>query len=679
MAVHLNTAVSALPGIGAQGQKDLRALGITQAEDLLFYVPFRYDDYSVIKTINRLKAGETVTVRATVDTVEVRPAARNPKITMTEAYVSDITGQLKVIWFNQPWLIKTLKEGRAVSLAGRVDNRYGLTLVNPVHEPPDKDVITGRILPVYGLTGSLSMNRMRAAVEAAMPAVSELEDWIPLRILETEGYMKLDEAVRIVHVPRDREQLAQAIERLKFNELFFHQVLFAEIRHDRKKRLCYSIPIDKEKLKQFVVQLPFAFTQAQRRAAWQIVKDLSGSQPMNRLLEGDVGSGKTVVAAMAIDRVVSCGYRVLYLAPTEILARQQQDVLQCFLSNHEIGLLTRSQSRVGDSEAQRDTVRQARCIVGTHALLQESFTTDEVALVVVDEQHRWGVKQRHALLEQDRKVTPHLLSMSATPIPRSLALTLYGDLDVSVIDQMPEGRIPVATAIVGQAQKEGMWSYVAQQIKNGAQAFVVCPLIDPSEKVDRSSVQDTKKRLLKGPLKGLRLEMLHGRMKSDEKEAIIRDFRDGKIDVLVCTTVVEVGVDIPGATIMIVLDAEKFGLAQLHQLRGRVGRSDARSYCYVLSGPEAGETAMERLRVFASMSDGFKLADEDLRLRGPGNLFGNAQSGFPDFQLATPADIDLMRKARDWALRLYDENPTFTDDPLIRRKIKTTLENTHLE
>ncbi len=680
MAIHLNSSVAELPGVGAKAVIDLRSLGIASIRDLLSYVPFRYDDYSTTKDIRDLKADDVVTIAGRIDAIEARPASRNKKMMLIEAIVSDETGEINVVWFNQPWLTKTLRVGRRISLAGRIDTKFGRTLASPVWEPEGEHVLTGRLIPVYGLSGSLTMGRLRSAIASALPAANELVDWLPVDVIEQEQFPSYVEAITSVHVPVDRVSLDRSIERLKFNELFLHQMLFAQVRRDRKKRSSFSVPINEDSLKRFVSHLPFQLTQAQRKACWEVVQDLEKDIPMNRLLEGDVGSGKTVVAAMAISRVLEEGHRVLYLAPTELLADQQQRALQKFLPSQTIGLLTRSRARIGLESVSRDEVEQgtASCIVGTHTLLQDAFTTTNLALVIVDEQHRFGVKQRHALLQRQGEQAPHLLSMSATPIPRSLALTLYGDLDLSILDELPVGRKQVATAVVPVDQREGMWKHVLEQVLSGRQVFVVCPLIDPSDATGSDSVVQTKKDLKAGPLKACTMEILHGKLKADEKETIMERFRSGEVQVLVATTVVEVGVDIPNASVMVIFGAERFGLAQLHQLRGRVGRSDYQSYCYLLPGPVFGST-LERLQALESTANGFELAEKDLQFRGPGNVFGDAQSGFPDFQLATPADVELMKKARDHAAQLLQKDESLQSHPLIRDMIRSVNDSVHLE
>ncbi|MBI2473321.1 ATP-dependent DNA helicase RecG [Candidatus Uhrbacteria bacterium] len=682
MAIHLTSPLSDLPGIGQKALVDLRALGMRSVRDLLWYLPFRYDDFSRICGAGQVKAGDTVTVMGTLQSLTSRPAKKRG-LKIIEGMIADETGKLSVIWFNQSYLEKSLSVGMKLSLAGRVDNRMGLSLLNPVIErSAHTGTHTGRIVPIYGLTGTLTMRRLRDGMKAALPAADEYSDWVPAKIIESEGYPSLAQALRDIHFPSSKQDLESAISRLKFDELFLHQLLFARVRSERSQKSALPIPFDESFLKAFVQSLPFNLTIAQRKAIWEIVQDLEKDHPMNRLLEGDVGSGKTVVAAAAAASVLHAGERVVYLAPTEILASQQQAALMRLL-NEPVGLLTRTQHKVGMEPIAKETLisqinmGQVKCVVGTHALLQDQVNFSDVRLVIVDEQHRFGVEQRHALL-QTEGLAPHLLSMTATPIPRSLALTIYGDLDLSILNQMPEGRKPVATAVVLESQRRGMWSHVHEQIKQGQQVFVVCPLIDPSDTLGVKSVTEVAKELKNGPLKTVSSATLHGRLKSDEKEKIITAFRDGEIDLLVSTTVVEVGVDIPNANVMVIIGAERFGLAQLHQLRGRVGRSDIQSYCYLLPEQLSGTTEM-RLRAMEQTTDGFKLAQKDLELRGAGNVFGNAQSGFPDFQLATIQDTDIMKKARDKADELLGEDPSLKQHSLILEKIDRSFEEVHLE
>jgi len=681
--MHLSSSVAELPGIGGKAFVDFKNLGISTVRDLLLSVPFRYDDFSDVRAISHVQAGKPVTVEGTIISIKSRPS-KNRHMMIVEATLEDETGTLPIMWFNQAYLLETMRPGMPFSLSGTVDYRFKRSMMNPVYEPIGRRLITGRIVPVYSLSGSLKMNRVRGAIKTALSAVQEFDEWLPSDISAEEKFPGLSTAIASIHFPQSQNDLASAIDRLKFDELFLHQMMFAQVRRERTIRSAYAIAVDEHALKTFVAGLPFELTPAQRLAAWEIVQDLAKPHPMNRLLQGDVGSGKTVVAAIAASRVMAEKKLVVYLAPTEILAGQQHEVFAKLFPHEQIALFTRSQKKIGEEILKKESLidrikhQEIQCVIGTHALLQESVTLPDLAFVIIDEQHRFGVAQRHALLEKSGEIAPHLLSMTATPIPRSLALTVYGDLDVSIINQLPKGRKAIGTAVVGESARAGMWQHVQDQVKEGRQVYVVCPLIDPSDTLGAKSVTEVSALLKKGSLKGSRIEVLHGKLKSEEKQETIQSFKDQKIDVLVSTTVVEVGVDVPNATVMVVMGAERFGLAQLHQLRGRVGRSDIASYCYLLPD-DTSPQAEARLKLLEQTQNGFELAEKDLQLRGAGNVFGSAQSGFPDFKLATPADVDLMKKARDHAARLLETDPQLESYPLLRQQIDLTFESVHLE
>ncbi len=678
--------VSILHGLGAVGAKALAKVGVRTVRDLLFYFPFRYEDYSKVKTISELVAHETVSLVAEIVSIEARPS-RKSRIMVTEALVKDETGELTVKWFNQPFLTKSLKSGARVSLAGAIDLRSELILVNPRYERlgefSDETVHTGRIVPMYPRSGAVGEKRLRSAIKESLSAASKLADVLPPSIREAEGFPSLSEAIRSIHFPGRMAELDQAVARLKFDELFLHQLLFAEVKKDRKEQSSYQIPIKEIELKAFAASLPFQLTNAQRLAAWEVIQDLAKEHPMNRLLGGDVGSGKTVVAAMAMDAVLRAGKQVAYLAPTEMLAKQQYRVLRSLLPNGSIALLTRAECEIGGETIDRLGLEhqlkiQPLVVVATHAILEEDWRFDRLALIVIDEQHRWGVRQRHELLARS-KIAPHLLSMSATPIPRSLSLTIYGDLDLSVIAEMPKGRKAIETRIIFDKAEGEMYGFVRDELNAGHRVYVVCPLIDPSDALGVASVSETAEQLRRWYLKDVKIAELNGRMKTEEKEEAMRNFKDGSVPVLVSTTVVEVGVDVPEATVMVIEGAERFGLAQLHQLRGRVGRSDKRSYCFLRpSGFLQGQT-LERLHAMVRCQNGFELAELDLQFRGPGNVFGNAQSGFPDFQLATLADVPLMKKAHDWSSRILEEDRTLAHHPLLRDHLLARSDEWHLE
>ena len=683
MAIHLSSSVAALPGVGTNAAKDFRNMGIVSVRDLLFSVPFRYDDFSQIKKISQVRLGETVTVEGTIVSIVSR-SSKTRRITVVEAVLEDETGSMPITWFNQEYLMRAIKPGMKLSVAGALDYRFKKSMVNPMHEPAGRRILTGRLVPVYRLSGSLKMHRVRTAVSYAFAALSELEDWLPECIRTAEGMLHLVHAVRSIHTPESKTDLEQAIQRLKFDELFLHQLMFAHVRKERKITPAIPMEVRDTILKAFVDSLPFSLTQSQRRAAWEIVQDLSQAHPMNRLLQGDVGSGKTVVAAIAVAQALHDRQLVVYLAPTELLCAQQHAVFMKWFPQESIALFTRSQKNINTEAVKKQDILdrihagEVRCVIGTHALMQESVSLPDVAFVIVDEQHRFGVAQRHALLKKTTQTSPHLLSMTATPIPRSLALTIFGDLAISTLRQMPQGRRPIGTAVVLESQRSEMWKHIKKEVEQGHQVYVVCPLIDPSDVLGTKSVKEIAVLLNKEALKGLRIEVVHGKMKSDEKQATLEAFRKRTIDVLIATTVVEVGVDVPNATVMVIMGAERFGLAQLHQLRGRIGRSNVDSFCYLLPDNAFGP-AVERLKLVERIQDGFVLAEEDLKLRGSGNVFGTAQSGFPDFKLATEADVDMMKKAHDHAVSFLQKDPDVSGHPLLQEQIAQAFDRVHLE
>lgn len=680
MALHLSSSVANVAGIGAQAAADLRQLGVNTVRDLLFHIPFRYDDFSHKKSIDQLQTGDIVTVEARIRSVSARPA-KSSRVMVTEAMVEDETGELKIVWFNQPYLAKVLKPGMQRAFSGRIDDRYGFSLTSPVHERIGLNLKTGRLIPIYRLCGSLNQSRLQNALRSARAVIGEVEDWVPESILDQEAFPSIQNALEALHFPKNQTQTQRALERLKFEELLRQQLLFARIREDRQTHEAQSFAVEESFLKQFVIQLPFELTDAQKKAIWRLVQDLAKDHPMNRLLQGDVGSGKTVVAATAIAHVMAGQGTCAYLAPTEILAIQQHATLSRLISDQTISLLTSSVAKIGEENVAKRELKEAlktktiRCVVGTHALIQETLDLPDLSFVVVDEQHRFGVAQRHALLSR-QVVAPHLLSMSATPIPRSLTLALYGDLDISVLREMPKGRKPIKTKLVSTADIQEMWMHIRKMIRARSQVYVVCPLIDSSDALGATSVKEAFEDVKKQLGKEVVIDLLHGRLTSDKKAEVLDRFVKREIDVLVSTTVVEVGVDVANATAMVILGAERFGLAQLHQLRGRVGRGKNASVCYLV--PTDG-VANDRLRAVVDCHDGFALAQADLTLRGAGDLFGTVQSGFTNVQFASVFDVELLNRAKIHADRILEKDPELKHEPVLHQFIQAYLDQVHLE
>ncbi len=692
MAFRLKDAVSSIAGIGAAKAKELARIGVASFEDALFDFPFRYDDLMHAVPIVDAKPGAKITVQGTITAIENRRSQKSMRMMVTEAIVQDSTGTIKAVWFHQGFLTKVLKPGLVVSLAGKVDDKYGLSLVNPVYEVLGKADVTqahtGRIVPIYRLTGALTQKLRRKVAEAALGTLKEVEDWMPGRIIREIDLLPLPEAITEMHFPRSEEAKDAALRRLKFDEFFLHQLLAAKSRRELKKQKAPAVPFHEEYVRELVMGLPFELTGAQKKAIWAIIKDMNRPEPMNRLLEGDVGSGKTVVAALVALNAAKDGWQTSMLAPTEILAEQHAQTLQKFFGHRmTIGLYTRTKRRVGGKEVTKPQLLTAlrngavNLVVGTHALLTNDVVFDRLGLIVVDEQHRFGVRQRQALKDRrgDTDGFPHLLSMTATPIPRSLALVLYGDLDRSILDEYPAGRKPIATTVVEPGRETPVYELMRNEMKAGRQIFVVCPLIEESDALGANSVHDVHKEYVTGPFQNFRVMMLHGRMKTKEKDEVMAAFVSGEADMLISTTVVEVGVDVPNATVMYVEGAERFGLAQLHQLRGRVGRGLHQSHCFLHPTGILGEVARMRLQAVVESQDGFDLAEKDLQLRGPGNIFSTQQSGFDQFKLGTMHDIDLMGSAKDFSKELLDESPDLTAYPSLRARLFQYADAVHFE
>ncbi|MCS7281814.1 MAG: ATP-dependent DNA helicase RecG [Anaerolineae bacterium] len=657
----LKAPVTTIRGVGKKQAERLARLGIRTVRDILYFFPRRYDDYSNLKPINRLEYGEEVTVVARVWEAGKRESRSGMPI--FKAILTDGTGFIEATWFNQPHLAERIRPGDMISVSGRVEEYLGhLCFNSPVWEPLDREMLhTGRIVPVYPLTEGIYPKWLREVIKRTVEYwAPRLPDHLPASVREPFGLLDLGLALRQVHFPDSKEMLERARYRLAFDELFVFQLGVLRQRHLWRSAPGRQLPVDREMLEAFIGSIPFPLTGAQRRALEHIVADLTSPHPMNRLLQGDVGSGKTVVAALAMALTVAAGAQAAMMAPTEILAEQHYQTLTRLFANFpgrpiQVALLTGSVTG-----AERRAVYAGLAdgsidvVVGTHALIQESVQFQNLALVVIDEQHRFGVRQRAAL--RQKGYNPHLLVMTATPIPRSLQLTLWGHLDVSVIDEMPPGRQPVTTRVIMPRERERAYAFVRSQVAKGRQAFIICPLVEESEKLEAKAAVEEYERLRRDIFPDLRLGLLHGRMKSEEKEATMAAFARGELDILVATSVVEVGIDVPNATVMLIEGAERFGLAQLHQFRGRVGRGEHPSYC-LLVAESASPEAEERLKTVESTTDGFVLAQKDLELRGPGEFLGTRQSGMPDLKMASLADLRLLERVREAAQRVLEEDP----------------------
>jgi len=644
--------ISSLPKIGPFLSRKLEKLGIKTIEDLFYHVPSRYVDYSLIKTISQVHPNEIVTIHSKVISLKNIYSKRGLKMQIGQ--VEDTTGKISVLWFNQPFLIKTLYPGKVVSLSGKVGffNRR-LVLSSPEYEILDPDLIgvndmniqtthTGRLVPVYPETAGFSSKWLRTIINRSINLV-EFKENLPKEILHKYKLVGTSDAFKFVHFPKDIKEAEMGRERLAFNE-----VLKLELQSEMRK-IGWQKNITKNKLKispssikSFIKSLPFKLTNSQIKSIDEIISDMTKNVPMNRLLEGDVGSGKTVVAASGIYLAQINGFKSVIMAPTQILATQHFRTLKNLFPKLKVGLITSSTKKTEDADI----------YIGTHALLHKKIDFSKVAFVVIDEQHRFGVEQRAHLVKSTG--TPHILTMTATPIPRTVALTTYGDLDLSILTEMPKDRQKVTTWFVPETKRVGAYDWIKTQISNNkSQTFIVCPLIEESSFETMKDIKNVTQEFLtlKSIFDNFKLGLLHGKLKPQEKEKILNDFRSGNLDILVSTPVVEVGIDIPNATIMVVEAAERFGLAQLHQLRGRVGRGEKKSYCLLFSNIKYSR----RLSAMEKLYSGFELAELDLKLRGPGEVFGLAQSGFPELKVASWSNYELIKEAKDAARYLIDK------------------------
>jgi len=667
----LKSPLTVINGVGPKNSENLARLGLRTLEDLLYYFPRRYDDYSQLKPIHKLWFGDQVTVVGVVQSVSSRKA-HSGKLNIVEVIINDGSGALRLTWFNQPWLENRFHIKETVSVSGKVDQYLGRLVMNsPEWETVDVESLsTNRILPVYPLTAHVTQKRLRDMIqEATRYWAPRLVDHMPGSILSVAGLINLADALIQVHNPDDQTKLQAARQRLAFDEIFFLQLGVTRQKRNWQEARGRVFQVTDDWIDEQFSNLPYLLTTAQKNVIKDIRADLQSGKPMNRLLQGDVGSGKTIVAAIAVKIITREGTQAAIMAPTSILAEQHYRNFLENCSNQgpggkgldpaQIRLLISDTPEVEKQDIKNGLINGIiKIVIGTHALLEEPVVFKELQLAVIDEQHRFGVEQRSLL--RSKGTNPHLLVMTATPIPRSLALTIYGDLDISVMDELPAGRQEISTHVLFPTERERAYSLIRSQVEAGHQAFIVYPLVEENDKGDVLAATQEHGRLQKEVFPRLKLGLIHGRLKPDEKDQVMRQFRNGDYNILVSTTVVEVGVDIPNASIILIEAANRFGLAQLHQLRGRVGRGDVKSYCLLIPDHEdAAEN--ERLAAMCETNDGFILAERDLQQRGPGDFLGTRQAGYANLRMASLTDVHLIEKARMLAEDLMNRDADLKD------------------
>ena len=712
---NINTSLERIPRIGLRYAPILKKLNLETVEDFLLHFPFRYEDYSERIEIADLQVGSSSTIMGeVVQSKLVRTWKR--KMMITECFVADETGSVRAVWFNQPYISDSLTKGKGVRISGKVlQDSNGMYFSNPAWELSSRTPTnTGRLVPIYPETEGITSKWIRWQMQNLIQYADQLVDPLPENILQGLHLPKLSDAVKALHFPKTLQEFENAQKRFAFQQMFLVQLATQSVKISWDKQNAASIFFDENLIKEFVSRLPFILTGAQRKSAFQILKDLEKTMPMNRLLNGDVGSGKTMVAAIASLSAINAGFQVSLMAPTEVLARQHYISLCEIFKNYKfnISLLTNSYQivnsnlkfKISNSKSilnekitknkknnRLDFLNKLKSggidlVVGTHALIQNDIRFKNLALVIVDEQHRFGVAQRAFLQQQIEKINdgikgkiPHFLTMTATPIPRTLTLAYFGNLDLSVLNEMPKNRKPIETKIVLPSKRNEVYDFVKSEITIGHQAFIIFPLVEESAKLtELKAATQEHARLSREIFPNLKLGLLHGKLKAAEKEKVMADFKNKKYDILVATSVVEVGIDIPNATVIMIEDAERFGLSQLHQFRGRVGRSDKQSYCFLFTGSKTVK-AKSRLSAMEKTTDGFKIAEEDLKLRGPGEFLGTRQSGLPDISMEHLTNVALIEIAHDYAVEILQNSPNLAEYPLLQRELGKFQHNIHLE
>lgn len=742
--IRLTTPLSKISSISAKFLKSLEKLGIRTAGDLVWHFPSRYEDFSEIYKIADLEPGQQATISGLIKEVNLRRSFRR-RMVIVEAKIEDESGEIRAVWFNQPYLKNILRVGRMMNFSGKVSFSegevylshpdYEAALSRSQREEEQETRHTGRLVPIYPETKGLTSRALRFILQPILRDLEEIDEFLPTETLKNEGLPDINQAVHKIHFPENIEEVEKIKRRFAFQDLFLLQLFNIQQKLKLAQEKAPEIKTDIPYVKKVLETLPFQLTDSQKKSLWEVVQDLEKGRPMNRLLQGDVGSGKTVVAALAALVTAKNGFQAAFMAPTEVLALQHFKTLRkLFLGMVEknpnekmpvIGIVTSSgvklfftgdnlEAEIKKTEMHKKIASgEAEIIIGTHALIQKDVNFKNLGLVIIDEQHRFGVKQRAQLAAHEARntkngaptVIPHLLSMSATPIPRTLMLTIFGDLDLSIIDEMPVGRKEIITKVVSSENRVKAYDFIRKEVQKGRQVFVICPRIDKSQvgeeapddktstyvgagkksemwkkfmALDVKSVKEEHEKLSKKVFPGFKVEMLHGQMKSKEKEKTMNDFRDGKIQILVSTSVIEVGVDVPNATIMMIEGSERFGLAQLYQFRGRVGRGEHQSFCFLFSGTDT-EASKSRLEAIVKAKSGFELAEKDLKLRGPGEFLGQSQTGLPDIAMEALQNPELIKSSRQAAIDILKSDPTFKKSSRLKEALELFQAKIHQE
>jgi ATP-dependent DNA helicase RecG len=690
---NLETPLKNISLITPRYHRVLKKLGLFCVKDFLFYLPFRYDDFRKNVMLSSEHLEKNVTVEGKISKTKLNRSWKR-KMAIAEIFVEDASGTLlKAVWFNQPYVLESLRQGETVRLSGKLTmNGKDFSMSSPAWEKSSRDATnTARLVPVYPETSGITSKWIRWQMKNFLPLSELLPDIIPADILEKYNLYDISETIRQLHFPDSREKLLRAQKRMAFQEMFLIQLKALEVRKNREGKKGMKIGFDEKLVKSFVATLPFKLTDAQRKASFEILKDLEKPRPMNRLLNGDVGSGKTIVAAVAVLETILSSRQATLMAPTEVLARQHFESFSKLFEKYDvkIALLTGSYKLIqGESVTRLEALEKIKngkidFVIGTHALIQKDVSFQNLALTIIDEQHRFGVAQRAAIQQEttlledgNARTIPHLLTMTATPIPRTLAIAFFGSLDLSILDEMPKNRKPIITKIIPPDEQEKIYSFTGSEIKKGRQAFVIFPLVEESTSESMLDVKAAVKEReeLQKVFPEFKIGLLHGRMKAKEKEDVMRKFHEKEFHILVSTSVVEVGIDVPNSTIIIIENSERFGLTQLHQFRGRVGRGAHQSYCFLFS-----KTSAQRLKILEKSNDGFLIAEKDLELRGPGQFFGHIQSGVADIAMENLSNLKLIKFARAESLEILSADPQLKKHPLLKDALQKFSEKVHLE